>query len=718
MTLHKFQVIIFIKDYLITKNVSNILDKEKSTIMLKLRPIIYKSFIFYFICLFLLSSILLTYIFIYTIIEEREKYELYELNNSYQIMDYVYENFLKLRSIINSIFYSKWYNHYLNHTGIYDSEFNVLERMAISNDLKIKALSMEFVSDILIITPTKNSIINTIGWYSINDYKKFYGQINIPSAENLGNLPIIFSKDDDTCILVLDDINVRYNKSTICVILNKEQFSKYIKQLKIENACYMEIRVDNQLLYELNKNDNNGFVTSCERDGIPNLQLTIIYPKYSVNSMSNSGFIYALGIIAALLFSMVLSFILTYKNIKPLNHVLEYFPSEVPTSIQAAYEYFDSGIRLMLAENAQINERNKNLNSTLSRYTSMIRNEVMFSMLTNPEFDFHDKYLCSIIPWINNLKFCILILFEIIDKFYYSDNIQDELIKILTDANHLQFQSLKIEKYETCFLLWFEDSNAMVNGKLVDCFLRDKIEDNNYYYYARSDIFEGPNKIYENYLLLKDKIYFLKHKSTQLPVTFQTKFIASIQKGNFDECKNAINSIRNHHRPETILLFLYSISEEYISKNGHFSKEMYSFETHRQHMLYKSDQEKWDIIINCANKICECTQDYKKGYYNDVSVSIEKYISTNFTNPDISLGLLAEKFFLSETLISKICKEYLGANFTDLVLDLRIKMAMKLLKDTNISLIRLSKIVGYNHYLTFKRAFARHQGISPKDYKG
>lgn len=78
---------------------------------------------------------------------------------------------------------------------------------------------------------------------------------------------------------------------------------------------------------------------------------------------------------------------------------------------------------------------------------------------------------------------------------------------------------------------------------------------------------------------------------------------------------------------------------------------------------------------------------------------------------------LSSHFSMHRTLISKILKEHLGVTFTDYLLDLRIKKSMELLKNTEMNINEVGEAVGYENYISFKRAFLRYQGISPREIR-
>ena len=46
-----------------------------------------------------------------------------------------------------------------------------------------------------------------------------------------------------------------------------------------------------------------------------------------------------------------------------------------------------------------------------------------------------------------------------------------------------------------------------------------------------------------------------------------------------------------------------------------------------------------------------------------------------------------------------------------------MKMAVKLLADDSLSVNRIAERVGYNDTFTFSKAFKRHFGCAPSDYR-
>lgn len=97
--------------------------------------------------------------------------------------------------------------------------------------------------------------------------------------------------------------------------------------------------------------------------------------------------------------------------------------------------------------------------------------------------------------------------------------------------------------------------------------------------------------------------------------------------------------------------------------------------------------------------------------------SIREYIEENYKNPELSLNLISEKFNLSSKYVSQLFKEQLGINFADFLMELRIEHAKQLLLVTSSSINEISSKVGYEIPLSFGRAFKKHVGVSPSDYR-
>ncbi|SFI75373.1 Helix-turn-helix domain-containing protein [Paenibacillus sp. UNC496MF] len=100
-----------------------------------------------------------------------------------------------------------------------------------------------------------------------------------------------------------------------------------------------------------------------------------------------------------------------------------------------------------------------------------------------------------------------------------------------------------------------------------------------------------------------------------------------------------------------------------------------------------------------------------------VIADIRAYIEDDYSNPELSLDYLSDKFAIHAKNISKLFKEECGCNFVDFLIGLRMDKAKQLLLSTGDSLQEISAQVGYFNYNSFNRAFKNVAGFSPSDYR-
>lgn len=111
---------------------------------------------------------------------------------------------------------------------------------------------------------------------------------------------------------------------------------------------------------------------------------------------------------------------------------------------------------------------------------------------------------------------------------------------------------------------------------------------------------------------------------------------------------------------------------------------------------------------------------YKKGNGKTSSRYIIKeitdYIKYNY-NEKLMINELAQKFFLNPSYLSGLFKEETGKPFTAYLVECRLKKAVELLENTDLSSSEISAQVGYEDYFHFSKLFKKHIGISPSNYR-
>ena len=87
--------------------------------------------------------------------------------------------------------------------------------------------------------------------------------------------------------------------------------------------------------------------------------------------------------------------------------------------------------------------------------------------------------------------------------------------------------------------------------------------------------------------------------------------------------------------------------------------------------------------------------------------NVKKYIREHYSNPQLSLSLVGEEFYITEVYLSKLFKKATGENFSRYVESVRMKRARELL-DEGQKVMDVVPQVGYNSPQVFRRAWKRY----------
>lgn len=119
--------------------------------------------------------------------------------------------------------------------------------------------------------------------------------------------------------------------------------------------------------------------------------------------------------------------------------------------------------------------------------------------------------------------------------------------------------------------------------------------------------------------------------------------------------------------------------------------------------------------------IIQAQEELNKNYLSKQSVTIiapaiDK-ITTDFTNPNISVGYLASLCNISDVYFRKIFENKFGTSPKTYIIQRRIEYAKQLLESKQFSITEIALMCGYFEPCHFSREFSKHVGVSPLEYK-
>lgn len=132
-----------------------------------------------------------------------------------------------------------------------------------------------------------------------------------------------------------------------------------------------------------------------------------------------------------------------------------------------------------------------------------------------------------------------------------------------------------------------------------------------------------------------------------------------------------------------------------------------------QHMfdVYERNRELETLLLEICHMMTE-----GMAADQDVAVKAIAYMKVHFREP-INLEFIAEKCGLSTSYFSRKFKEQTGENYIDVLTDIRIREAQKLLGTTNLSVAEIIEEVGYCDDKHFRKLFYKTTGLKPMEYR-
>ena len=141
---------------------------------------------------------------------------------------------------------------------------------------------------------------------------------------------------------------------------------------------------------------------------------------------------------------------------------------------------------------------------------------------------------------------------------------------------------------------------------------------------------------------------------------------------------------------------------------------LYSVDGDNSPLYYKSGILSEELIFTRIKNIC--THPGTSGKRIIDPELLMELVDSSIQNPNISLKYIADRFDVSQSLVSKVLKDSVGEGFSEYINNKRIEMAKGLLSD-GYDVISAAKMVGYTNDTTFRRCFRAAIGLSPTEYK-
>ncbi|WP_332447987.1 response regulator transcription factor [Sphaerochaeta sp.] len=113
----------------------------------------------------------------------------------------------------------------------------------------------------------------------------------------------------------------------------------------------------------------------------------------------------------------------------------------------------------------------------------------------------------------------------------------------------------------------------------------------------------------------------------------------------------------------------------------------------------------------------ECLEEEVSDKTALMMAKVKKYLEYSYMNYDLSLDSVSSLLNINPSYLSCIFKRCTGINFLDYITNLRINAAKEHLADPFKSASEIASMVGYDSSSYFTRAFKKHTGLTPTEYR-
>lgn len=100
-----------------------------------------------------------------------------------------------------------------------------------------------------------------------------------------------------------------------------------------------------------------------------------------------------------------------------------------------------------------------------------------------------------------------------------------------------------------------------------------------------------------------------------------------------------------------------------------------------------------------------------------LSELLVQYVKEHYSNPALSISVVAQEFCVSERFAHKAIQAVCGMNFTRLLLETRMQESARLLRETDLNNFAIAEACGYSAANTFYRNFKNYYDKTPAEYR-
>ncbi|MCG8502698.1 MAG: AraC family transcriptional regulator [Firmicutes bacterium] len=211
-----------------------------------------------------------------------------------------------------------------------------------------------------------------------------------------------------------------------------------------------------------------------------------------------------------------------------------------------------------------------------------------------------------------------------------------------------------------------------------------------------------------------------ERKSYTLDIQQQKKFINSMKANDFESAKHILNGLietnfgGDTYEAQLIKCRMYALLNLMVQV-----LEEKDIEQDKIKQLTQSDNIH-DMCIHMNKTLDDLHEGRNRKQKHESTLlvdNIKAYINENYYHPDLSAGMIAQHFDMSNVHLSRMFKMQAKKGVLEYIHEVRLTKAKELLEKGDLSIKDIAKQTGYYSSIAFIRVFKKYEGITPGNFK-
>jgi AraC-like DNA-binding protein len=132
--------------------------------------------------------------------------------------------------------------------------------------------------------------------------------------------------------------------------------------------------------------------------------------------------------------------------------------------------------------------------------------------------------------------------------------------------------------------------------------------------------------------------------------------------------------------------------------------------------LHKNDDYELVRMLRGIMPFPAC-QHLQKGYAYNIVRQVIRILSRQYSDPELDLDRVAKELPMSRKRLSRILNQQVGISFRQLLRDMRIEEAKRILTSRQFSVKEVALLVGFSDSHYFSRSFKESTGVRAGEYQ-